>query len=69
METPKLECTCLGHHLRGGVLKSDELSDLYDRGFYIWKIKWKVKENLEIQIYLSLRPSLVILSIVLISHI
>ncbi|EIX4185912.1 hypothetical protein MA722_004304 [Escherichia coli] len=29
-----------------GVLKSDELSDLYDRGFYIWKIKWKVKEKL-----------------------
>lgn len=29
-----------------GVLNSDELSDLYDRGFYIWKIKWKVKEKL-----------------------
>lgn len=29
-----------------GVFKFDELSDFYDRGFYIWKIKWKVKENL-----------------------
>lgn len=29
-----------------GVLKSEELSDLYERGFYIWKIKWKVKEKL-----------------------
>ena len=29
-----------------GVLRSEELSDLYDRGFYIWKIKWKVKEKL-----------------------
>lgn len=29
-----------------GVLRSEELSDLYDRGFYIWKIKWKVKEQL-----------------------
>lgn len=29
-----------------GVLKSDELSDLYDKGFYIWKIKWKVREKL-----------------------
>lgn len=29
-----------------GVLKSDELSDLYEKGFYIWKIKWKVKEKL-----------------------
>lgn len=29
-----------------GVLKSEELSDLYDRGFYIWKIKWKIKEQL-----------------------
>ncbi|MFP1753987.1 hypothetical protein ACLECX_15135 [Lonsdalea quercina] len=29
-----------------GVLKSDELSDLYERGFYIWKIKWKVQEKL-----------------------
>jgi len=29
-----------------GVLNSDELSDLYERGFYIWKIKWKVKEKL-----------------------
>lgn len=29
-----------------GVLKSEELSDLYERDFYIWKIKWKVKEKL-----------------------
>jgi len=29
-----------------GVLNSDELFDLYERGFYIWKIKWKVKEKL-----------------------
>ncbi|WEP43529.1 hypothetical protein NNQ27_11645 [Cronobacter dublinensis subsp. infanticibi] len=29
-----------------GVLNSDELSDLYERGFYIWKIKWKVVEKL-----------------------
>lgn len=29
-----------------GVLQSEELSELYDRGFYIWKIKWKVKEKL-----------------------
>lgn len=29
-----------------GVLKSEELGDLYDKGFYIWKIKWKVKEKL-----------------------
>ncbi|WP_447887808.1 hypothetical protein [Serratia fonticola] len=29
-----------------GVLRSEELSNLYDRGFYIWKIKWKVKEKL-----------------------
>ncbi|MCX9457451.1 hypothetical protein GOU96_17365 [Vibrio sp. R-1] len=28
-----------------GVLKSEELSNLYDRGFYIWKIKWKVEED------------------------
>lgn len=28
-----------------GVLKSEELSSLYDRGFYIWKIKWTAKEK------------------------
>nr|WP_249418260.1 hypothetical protein [Citrobacter freundii] len=29
-----------------GVLKSEELSSLYDRGFYICKIKWMAKEDL-----------------------
>lgn len=29
-----------------GVLKSEELSSLYDRGFYICRIKWRAKENL-----------------------
>jgi hypothetical protein len=29
-----------------GVLKSEELSSLYDRGFYIWKIRWTAKENI-----------------------
>ena len=29
-----------------GVLKSEELLSLYDRGFYIWKIRWTAKENL-----------------------
>ncbi|EPS2706945.1 hypothetical protein ACTEV4_000809 [Cronobacter turicensis] len=29
-----------------GVLKSEELSSLYERGFYIWKIKWTAKENI-----------------------
>lgn len=28
-----------------GVLKSEELSSLYERGFYIWKIRWTAKEN------------------------
>lgn len=27
-----------------GVLKSEELTSLYQRGFYIWKIRWKVTE-------------------------
>ncbi|EMJ2903649.1 hypothetical protein H0I57_07220 [Yersinia enterocolitica] len=26
-----------------GVLKSEELTSLYERGFYIWKIRWRVK--------------------------
>lgn len=35
-----------------GVLKSEELISLYDRGFYIWKIRWRVKEkNKEPNIY------------------
>lgn len=29
-----------------GILKSEELSSLYDRGFYIWRIRWQVKESL-----------------------
>jgi len=29
-----------------GVLKSEELSSLYDRGFYICRIKWRAKEDL-----------------------
>lgn len=28
-----------------GVLKSEELTSLYQRGFYIWKIRWKVLEK------------------------
>ncbi|WP_426785281.1 hypothetical protein ACP3TB_17165 [Rahnella variigena] len=28
-----------------GVLKSEELTSLYDRGFYICKIRWRVKEK------------------------
>ncbi|MFV9013714.1 hypothetical protein [Morganella morganii] len=28
-----------------GVLKSEELLSLYDRGFYIWKIRWRVKDK------------------------
>ncbi|RPH20931.1 hypothetical protein EHN07_19110 [Buttiauxella warmboldiae] len=28
-----------------GVLKSEELTSLYQRGFYIWKIRWKVLEQ------------------------
>lgn len=28
-----------------GVLSSDELSGLYDRGFYIWRVRWKMKGN------------------------
>lgn len=35
-----------------GVLKSEELVSLYDRGFYIWKIRWRIKEkNKEPNIY------------------
>lgn len=43
--------TDLGVHvskasLKGeGVLKSEEISSLYDRGFYICKIKWRAKEK------------------------
>jgi len=29
-----------------GVLKSEELTSLYERGFYICKIKWRAKEDL-----------------------
>lgn len=29
-----------------GILKSEELSSLYDRGFYIWRVRWRSKENL-----------------------
>lgn len=29
-----------------GILKSEELSSLYERGFYIWKVRWRSKENL-----------------------
>lgn len=29
-----------------GVLKSEEISSLYERGFYICKIKWRAKEDL-----------------------
>ncbi|MCS3460167.1 hypothetical protein [Aeromonas sp. BIGb0445] len=28
-----------------GILKSEELSSLYDRGFYIWRVRWHSKEN------------------------
>ncbi|HFU7240205.1 hypothetical protein ACRWVG_04835 [Escherichia coli] len=28
-----------------GVLKSEELNSLYDRGFYIWKIRWRIKDK------------------------
>lgn len=28
-----------------GVLKSDELTSLYEKGFYIWKIRWRVKDK------------------------
>ncbi|EOC1346526.1 hypothetical protein ACI093_001579 [Cronobacter turicensis] len=28
-----------------GVLKSEELISLYERGFYIWKIRWRVKDH------------------------
>lgn len=28
-----------------GVLKSGELISLYERGFYIWKIRWRVKDK------------------------
>ncbi|MCW0314594.1 hypothetical protein NB694_004394 [Pantoea ananatis] len=28
-----------------GVLKSIELRSLYERGFYIWKIRWRVKDK------------------------
>ncbi|MGE8070124.1 hypothetical protein [Serratia ureilytica] len=28
-----------------GILKSEELSSLYDRGFYICRVKWRVKEK------------------------
>lgn len=35
-----------------GVLKSAELISLYERGFYIWKVRWRVKEkNNEPDIY------------------
>ncbi|MFM5802106.1 hypothetical protein ACS016_09875 [Aeromonas veronii] len=28
-----------------GVLRSEELSSLYDRGFYLWKVRWQVRES------------------------
>ncbi len=29
-----------------GVLRSEELISLYDRGFYLWKVRWQAKEAL-----------------------
>lgn len=34
-----------------GVLESSELSSLYEKGFYIWKIIWKIRENNMSDIY------------------
>lgn len=34
-----------------GVLESSELSSLYGKGFYIWKIIWKIRENNMSDIY------------------
>lgn len=34
-----------------GVLESSELSSLYEKGFYIWKIIWKISENNMSDIY------------------